>query len=117
MKETWKIFFTYMLVILLILVCGGVFAQDIKVIQFNADWNKANGVEWVKKLSDCDKDYIDIGVDATAQSKYKVVVIPTIIILVDGEEAKRFQADLSFKMVATKKEVQDAIDEIIMSDF
>ena len=39
------------------------------------------------------------------------------IIFDDGEEVKRFQADLSFKMVATKREVQDYIDELIISKF
>ena len=35
----------------------------------------------------------------------------------DGEEIKRYQADISFKMLATKNELQDKIDEIIMSSF
>jgi hypothetical protein len=43
--------------------------------------------------------------------------VPTIIIFKDGEEATRFQADLSFKMLATREEVQEAIDELLMSDF
>ena len=59
----------------------------------------------------------DIVVFSNAIKKNNVVVIPTIIVFQDGEEIKRFQADLSFKMDATKKEVQDYIDELIMSDF
>jgi len=35
----------------------------------------------------------------------------------EGEEVKRFQADLSFEMVATRKEIQNYIDELIMSKF
>ena len=49
--------------------------------------------------------------------KYSIAVVPTIIIFDEGEEVKRFQADLSFKMVATRKEVQDYIDELIISKF
>ena len=49
--------------------------------------------------------------------KYKIAVVPTIIILKDGEEVARFQADLSFKLLATRKEIQNTIDELIMSDF
>jgi thioredoxin-like negative regulator of GroEL len=49
--------------------------------------------------------------------KYKIAVVPTIIIFKDGEEVARFQADLSFKMQATKEEVQEEIDNILMSDF
>jgi hypothetical protein len=51
------------------------------------------------------------------QAKNKVVVVPTIIIYKDGEELKRFQADISFKMTATREEVQEIINELIMSDF
>ena len=52
-----------------------------------------------------------------AQTKYKIAVVPTIIIFKDGEEVARFQADLSFKMVATREEVQEEIDNQLMSDF
>jgi thioredoxin-like negative regulator of GroEL len=69
-------------------------------------------------LEDCStKDITDIGKDKEAQAKYKIAVIPTIILFKDGEEVARFQADLSFKMVATKEEVQEEIDNQLMSDF
>jgi len=51
------------------------------------------------------------------QVKHKIAAIPTIIIFKDGEEVARFQADLSFKMMAKKEEVQEEIDNILMSDF
>ena len=40
-----------------------------------------------------------------------------IVIFKDGEEVARFQADLSFKLVATREEVQEEIDNQLMSDF
>ena len=49
--------------------------------------------------------------------KYKIAVVPTIIIFKDGEEVARFQADLSFKMVATREDIQGEIDNQLMSDF
>ena len=99
------------------LSCSVCFSQ-IKVIQFNASWNKANDVSWVQSLKDCNTiSYTDVAKDVDAQKKYKIAVVPTIIIFKDGEEALRFQADLSFKMVATKEEVMEAIDELMMSDF
>jgi len=120
MKETnttWRIFGIYMLVLVFILFSGNAFGQ-IKVIQFNAGWNKANEAPWVMKLEDCQTiGYIDIGTDKEAQTKYKIAVIPTIVIFKDGEEVARFQADLSFKMVATREEVQEEIDNQLMSDF
>ena len=51
------------------------------------------------------------------QVKHKIAAIPTIIVFKDGVEVARFQADLSFKMMATRKEVQEEIDNILMSDF
>jgi hypothetical protein len=35
----------------------------------------------------------------------------------DGEEVARFQANIMMKLEATLKEVQDKIDETIMSNF
>ena len=55
--------------------------------------------------------------DAAVQKKYGIAIVPTIIIFDDGEEVKRFQADLSFKMAATREEIQEYIDELIMSKF
>ena len=114
---TWKIFVSYMLVLFFILICGGAFAQ-IQVTQFNAEWNNANEVDWISKLTDCKTiSYTDISKNPNLATKHKIAVIPTIIIFKDNEEVARFQADLSFKMVATKEEVQEEIDNILMSDF
>ena len=102
---------------ILLFFCLNSFSQ-ITIKSFNAEWNSANKVSWVTKLSDVESiKYIDVAKDVKAQGKYKIAVIPTIIIFKDGEEVARFQADLSFKMVATKKEVQETISEIILSDF
>jgi len=105
------------LIFLLMLFCGTASAQ-IKVTHFNAGWNKANDVDWFMDLEDCKtKGYTDIAKDTKAQKKYKIAVVPTIIIFKDDEEVARFQADLSFKMVATQKEVQEEINDQMMSDF
>ena len=102
---------------LLVISCNVAFGQ-IKVEQFNAGWNSANDIAWVQSLKDCKTiGYTDIAKDTEAQAKYKIAVVPTIIIFKDGEEALRFQADLSFKMLATKEDVQEAIDDLLMSDF
>ncbi len=51
------------------------------------------------------------------QKKYAIAIVPTIVVFDDGEEVKRYQADLSFKMAATREEIQEYIDELIMSKF
>mgnify|MGYP003137750555 CR=1 FL=1 len=105
------------LIFLLMLLCNSSFAQ-IKVIQFNAGWNSANDVPWVMDLEDCKTiSYSDIAANTKAQTEYKIAVVPTIIVFKDGEEVARFQADLSFKMSATREDVQEEINNQLMSDF
>ena len=114
---TWRIFGMYMLVILFMLL-GNAASGQIKIAQFNAEWNKGNEVKWIDSLDDCQTfTYIDINTQKEAQKKHKIAVIPTIIIFKDNVEVARFQADLSFKMVATREEVQEEIDNQLMSDF
>ena len=105
--------------VLLLLLLLPIFSfGQIKVIQFNAGWNKTNDVPWVQDLKDCKTiSYTDVAKNTKAQTKYKIAVVPTIIIFKDGEEVARFQADLSFKMLATREEVQEEIDNQLMSDF
>ena len=103
------------LILFLALFTKNSFGQ-MKAICFNAEWNKANDIEWFSKLTDIDKEVMDIG-EGDCQKKYQIAIVPTIVIFKDGEEVKRFQADLSFKLLATREEIQETVDEIIMSDF
>ena len=89
--------------------------NDICVVEFNAGWNEANSVNWLDNLTDCGVKRISID-DGDWQSKFKIVVVPTIIVF-NGEEVERFQADLSFKMAATVEELQGFIDETLMESF
>ncbi len=85
--------------------------SEVTVVHFNAGWNSAADVKWVKGLEECKIKYCDIATDTKAQNKYEIVVVPTIIVFNEGEEVKRFQADISFAMKATKEEVQEVISE------
>ena len=110
----------FLLVILLLIstVCMGQdFSDGMVVVEFNASFNASNKVEWLPKLSDCEVQRVDIAADSRWASEYKIVVVPTLVIFNNNEEAKRFQANIMMTMEATKKEVQDAIDEIIMEAF
>ena len=104
------------LLFILMLFSNTIFAQ-IEAKHFNAGWNEANDVPWFMDLDCKTMGLTDIAKNPDEAKKYKIAVVPTIIIFKDGEEALRFQADLSFKMVATKEEVIQAIDELLMSDF
>ena len=113
---TWKIFGMYMLIIFLMLFANASYSQVV-VTHFNAAWNDPNKVSYIGKLTDCDIVYVDIAAAPKLQTKHEIVVVPTVVIFKDGEEMKRYQADISFSMKATRKEMQDFIDELLMSDF
>ena len=121
MKETWKIFGVYLLILFFILLCNNAFSQtnfcdeDVCVVEFNAGWNGANGFKQLEELTDCGTKRILID-KGDWKKEYNIIVVQTIIVF-NGKEIKRFQADLSFKLLATKEEVQETVDEILMSDF
>ena len=87
------------------------------MVQFNAGFNEGNKVAWLQNLEDCETTFIDIGTDEKAAAKYKIVVIPTILIFNGSEEVGRYQANIMMVMEATQKEVQTKIDGIIMDAF
>ena len=108
--------------LLAIMLVGGITANaqnpcnsDICVVQFNASWNKSNSVDYLHKLTEC--DIMNVSIDeGTWQKDYGIVVVPTIIVF-NGEEVERFQADLTFKITAKLEDIQDVVDEILMEDF
>ena len=105
------------LFILVLMFLSNLALSQIVVTHFNAEWNAPNKVSYIGKLTDCKIVYVDIAKSPKLQEKHEIVVVPTVVIFKDGEEVKRFQADISFAMKATRKEMQGAIDELIMSDF
>ena len=111
---------TYLLLMLFMFVAGTTLGQnmcnsDICVVQFNASWSESNSVDYLGKLTDCEVMNISID-EGTYQSDYKIVVVPTIIVF-NGKEVERFQANIMMEMEATRKDVQGVVDEIIYSDF
>ena len=104
------------LLFLMLLMSGVAFSQ-IQIVHFNAGWNGANDVEWFEDLTDAKLKRVDIAADTKAATDHKITVVPTILIIVDGEEEERYEADISFSIQATKEEIQEAIDEIVMEQF
>ena len=98
-------------------VCSQDFPSGLCVVEFNASFNEPNKVVWLPKLTDCKIERIDITADSRWASEYKIVVVPTLVIFNNNEEAKRFQANIMMTMEATREEVQESVDEIIMEAF
>ena len=93
--------------------------SGIKVVEFHALWNVANKIILLDSIIIEDASIYRVLIDTnmTLAASEKIVVVPTIIFYDDGKEFKRLQADLTFKMKVTKKEIQSIVDEILMSKF
>ena len=92
-------------------------AKDITVVEFWADWNKANQFNELIKLKECNKYRLDIMANMDTQSEYNVSAIPTIIIFDNGIEKERFLPNIMFQLEADKKTIQNSIDTIILNKF
>ena len=90
------------------------------VIEYYAGWNEAN---IVKILDDWDNFEVSrvFRVDVEKYDKImtsqNVVVLPTIIFYLDGEEATRLQGNMKFQLETTKEELDEIVEELQGSKF
>jgi hypothetical protein len=93
--------------------------RGMVVVEYYAGWNKANIVtlldEWdnfeVKRVYRLDVEKYD-----KIMTSQKVVVLPTIIFYLDGEEAGRLQGNMKFQLETTTKELDKMVEEIYNED-
>ena len=93
--------------------------SGITLVEFWANWNVANKVTLLDSITIEDAKIYRVLIDTNMvlATEQKIVVVPTIIFYDDGKEFKRLQADLTFKMKVTKKDLQGVVDELLMSKF
>ena len=93
--------------------------SGITLVEFWANWNVANKITMLDSITIEDAKIYRVLIDTnmTLAAEQKIVVVPTIIFYDEGKEFKRLQADLTFKMKVTKKDLQGVVDEILMSKF
>ena len=93
--------------------------RGMVVVEFYASWNKANMVtlldEWdnfeVNRVCRLDVEKYD-----KIMTSQNVVVLPTIIFYLDGEEAGRLQGNMKFQLETTTKELDKMVEEIYNED-
>ena len=82
------------------------------VIEFWAEFNDGNKfVDW-NKLTNVIYYRADISKCPTAKKKYKVRMVPTLIIFKEGIKEKMFKAGLDLMLPAELNEIQEAVNEI-----
>ena len=82
------------------------------VIEFWAEFNDGNKfVDW-NKLTNVIYYRADISKCPAAKKKYKVRMVPTLIIFKEGIKEKMFKAGLDLMLPAELSEIQEAVNEI-----
>ena len=92
-------------------------AKDIVVVEFWAEWNKANEFAELNKLKDSSVYRVDIMHCAKLQADYNILAVPTVVVFDNGVEKERFNANIMFQLEADKKTIQTSIDTIILNKF
>ena len=94
-------------------------SRGLVAVEFWATWNEKNKVTLLDGWDTFDAKVYRVNIDLypNIQAKNNVVILPTIIFYDDGKEVKRLQGDMSFSLEVTIKELDDIVDEILMSKF
>ena len=82
------------------------------VVEFWAEFNDGNKFEEWNKLEDVVYYRADITKCPVAKKKYKVRMVPTMIIFKDGIKEIIFKAGLDLVLPAELNEIQEAVNEI-----
>ncbi len=93
--------------------------RGMVVVEFYAGWNKANIVTLLDTWDNFEvKRVYRLNVETydKIMTSQNVVVLPTIIFYLDGEEAGRLQGNMKFQLETTEKELNKMVEEIYNED-
>ena len=82
------------------------------VIEFWAKFNEANCFNDWKQIKDASYYRVDISKAPQAKKKYRVRMVPTVLIFKSGSMEKIFKAGLDLTLPVGLAEIQEAINEI-----
>ena len=82
------------------------------VVEFWAEFNDGNKFTDWSKLKDVVYYRADISLCPAAKKKYKVRMVPTLIIFKEGIKEDMFKAGLDLMLPAELNEIQEAVNEI-----
>ena len=93
--------------------------RGLVVVEFYAGWNEANKVTLLDDWDNFEVSRVyrlNIETYPKIQSDNNVVVLPTIIFYLDGDEAGRLQGNMKFQLETTTKELDKMVEEIYNED-
>ena len=93
---------------------GRAMARGLVVVEFFSTWNEANKVIVLDTWDTFDAKVYRVNIDlySKIQAENEVVILPTLIFYLDGEEVERLQGDMSFTLKVTKKQLDRMVEDI-----
>ena len=94
-------------------------SRGLVVEEVWAGWNEMNKVAILDEWDTFDAKVFRLNIELypKIQADNNVVILPTLIFYVDGEEVKRLQGDMSFTLKVTTEQLDEIIEEILGSKF
>ena len=86
--------------------------NDTIVVEFWAKFNEANCFNEWKQIKDASYYRVDISKAPQAKKKYRVRMVPTVLIFKSGSMEKIFKAGLDLTLPVGLAEIQETINEI-----
>ena len=93
--------------------------RGMVVVEFYATWNQANIVTLLDDWDNLEVNRVyrlNIETYPKIQADNNVVVLPTIIFYLDGDEAGRLQGNMKFQLETTTKELDKIVEDIYNED-
>ena len=90
--------------------------DEISVVEFNPSWNKKNTFKDLRELNNCCIYNINL-CDNISYMKLFNIPIPSIIIFVNGEEAKRYRVNILLRFECSLKNIQEDVDSLLIARF
>lgn len=88
-------------------------AQDLTLMHINAKWNQSNNYN-LRGIKNCKIQYALLE-DQAPSIRKQIKAVPIIILLdKNGKPRGQWKADISFKITATKEEIQNRINVIML---
>ena len=93
--------------------------RGMVVVEFYATWNEKNIVTLLDTWDNFEVNRVyrlNVETYDKIMTSQNVVVLPTIIFYLDGEEAGRLQGNMKFQLETTEKELNKMVEEIYNED-
>jgi len=90
-------------------------AQNLTILHINAKWNQSNNFN-LRGIKNC-KIKMVLLEDQAPSIRSQIKAVPFIIILdKNGKPRGQWTADISFKITATKQEIQNRINVLLLEN-